>query len=54
MISHYRLVQMEVAAMGPLTVAIDARGRSLYDDLTEKARDRREAILNTMRAERDG
>lgn len=54
MISHYRLVQMEVAAMGPLTVAIDAQGRSLYDDLTEKARDRREAILNTMRAERDG
>jgi fumarate hydratase subunit beta len=45
LVAHYRLVEMEVAALGPLTVAIDARGASLYDELTRSALDRRQAIL---------
>jgi fumarate hydratase subunit beta len=52
LISHYRLVSMEVSGLGPLTVAIDAHGNSLYDQLTETAKSRREAIIAQMRAAR--
>lgn len=31
MLTHYRLVRLRVAGLGPATVAIDAHGRSLYD-----------------------
>jgi len=52
MISHYRLVTLEVSALGPLTVAIDARGESLYDQIADQAVNRREAILESMRQAR--
>ncbi len=45
LIPHYRLVEMQVDALGPLTVAIDARGNSLYDQLATGALDKRQAIL---------
>jgi fumarate hydratase subunit beta len=45
MISHYRLVVLEVEQIGPLTVAIDAHGNSLYDQLSEGALEKRDDIL---------
>ncbi|MGC1504505.1 MAG: fumarate hydratase C-terminal domain-containing protein [Sulfitobacter sp.] len=45
MISHYRLVVLEVEQLGPLTVAIDAEGNSLYDNLAKDARARRADVL---------
>lgn len=53
LISHYRLVALEVNALGPLTVAIDAHGNSLYNRLSEEAQDRREAILERMARARE-
>lgn len=52
LIAHYRLVSMEVRELGPLTVAIDAHGNNLYDQLSENARAQREEILARMRAAR--
>lgn len=57
MISHYRLVTLEVTNLGPLTVAIDAHGNSLYDTLATAASERRGAILEQLakaRAEASG
>jgi fumarate hydratase subunit beta len=54
LIAHYRLVRIEVQDLGPLTVAIDARGNSIYDDLATQARARRDAILARMDAQRQG
>lgn len=48
MISHYRLVEIEVEALGPLTVAIDARGNSLYRNIKESAGQKRAAILEKL------
>lgn len=53
LVSHYRLVEMEVRNLGPLTVAIDAHGGSLYDDLAERARDRRQDILAQLARARE-
>lgn len=53
-ISHYRLVELEVEALGPLTVAIDARGNSLYRNLDDAAQARRAAILDRMAQQRPG
>lgn len=53
LISHYRLVSLDVNELGPLTVAIDAHGNSLYDNLAEDAATRREAILERMARDRD-
>lgn len=52
LIAHYRLVQLEVTKLGPLTVAIDAHGNSLYDQLADGAADRRAAILADLAAAR--
>lgn len=54
MISHYRLVKLSVEALGPLTVAIDAHGNSVYDDAQQAARGRLPEILERLRAARDG
>jgi fumarate hydratase subunit beta len=35
LIPHYRLVTLRVENLGPLTVGIDAHGRSLYDSLQD-------------------
>jgi fumarate hydratase subunit beta len=48
LISHYRLVAVRVRELGPLTVAIDAHGNSLYSNLTREAQARREAIIQAM------
>lgn len=53
MISHYRIVRLEVHRLGPLTVGIDAHGNSLYDQGRIVAGTRRAAILEQMRADRD-
>ena len=53
MISHYRVVRVEVERLGPLTVAIDAHGMSVYDRAAASARERRADILAMMRAERE-
>lgn len=52
LIAHYRLVQLRVSLLGPLTVAIDARGNSLYDQLQAEATRRLPEILRTMEASR--
>lgn len=53
MISHYRIARIEVERLGPLTVGIDAHGRSIYDETYRAALDRREALLAEMRARRN-
>lgn len=52
MISHYRIVRIEVDRLGPLTVGIDAHGNSIYDQTTSVAMDRRQTILEEMRKAR--
>lgn len=53
MISHYRLVRIEVERLGPLTVAIDAHGNSVYDETIKAMRDKRASILAELRADRE-
>ncbi len=45
LVSHYRLLKLEVNELGPLTVAIDAHGNSQYDLLQEAAQSRLPDIL---------
>ena len=52
LIPHYRLVTLRVENLGPLTVGIDAHGRSLYDSLQDKARSGRADILAELNASR--
>lgn len=53
MISHYRLVRIEVERLGPLTVAIDAHGNSVYDETIKAMQDKRASILAELRADRE-
>ena len=53
LISHFRLVTLRVENLGPLTVGIDAHGRSLYGDLTAQATDRLPAIMDDLRRARE-
>lgn len=53
MISHYRIVRIQVDRLGPLTVAIDAQGNSLYDRASASAVAKRSAILDRLRTARD-
>lgn len=53
MISHYRIVRIEVERLGPLTVGIDAHGNSIYDQTAEAAQAKRSAILARMRQARE-
>lgn len=48
MLTHYRLVRLRVEGLGPATVAIDAHGRSLYDEERSSVRMRLPAILAEM------
>lgn len=52
LITQFRLTRWRVKDFGPLTVAIDARGQSLYDDLSAGARDRLPGILEKLREAR--
>ncbi|MCA8908507.1 MAG: fumarate hydratase C-terminal domain-containing protein [Rhodospirillaceae bacterium] len=54
MISHYRIARIEVERLGPLTVGIDAHGDSLYDRTLATALERRETVLDQLRAARGG
>ncbi|WP_264593767.1 fumarate hydratase C-terminal domain-containing protein [Sphingobium sp. B12D2B] len=50
--SHFRLSKMRVENLGPLTVGIDARGRSIYQSLEDQARSRLPAIMQTLKQRR--
>lgn len=54
MLTHYRLVRLRVQGLGPVTVGIDAHGRSLYDEEQASAQERRGAILAQLQAARQG
>ncbi|MBP0492585.1 fumarate hydratase C-terminal domain-containing protein [Pararoseomonas indoligenes] len=57
LVSHYRLVTLEVEGLGPLTVGIDAHGNSLYGSLSERAEARMPEIMAGLaraRAEAEG
>jgi fumarate hydratase subunit beta len=53
MLMHYRLVRLRVDGLGPVTVAIDAQGRSLYQEEQASVRDRLPQILQELSADRD-
>lgn len=54
LVAHYRLVTLRVEGLGPLTVGIDAHGRSLYADLQDAAAARMPAILAGLARARGG
>lgn len=54
MLTHYRLVRLRVEGLGPVTVGIDAHGRSLYDEERAAALERRDEIMAQLRAAREG
>jgi len=45
LVAHYRLVKLRVEALGPLVVAIDAHGGSLFDSLGQAANDKLPEIM---------
>jgi fumarate hydratase subunit beta len=52
LIAHYRLVKLEVERLGPLTVAIDAHGNTLYDNLQAEAKQKLPEILAELKRAR--
>ena len=52
LIMQFRLSRVRLEEFGPLTVAIDAHGNSLYESLSESARSRMPAILRELSAGR--
>jgi fumarate hydratase subunit beta len=48
LVAHYRLVKLRVESLGPLVVAIDAKGVSLFDTLSQSARERLPEILHDL------
>jgi fumarate hydratase subunit beta len=53
MLTHYRLVRLEVEGLGPTTVGIDAHGHSLYSDVREQARQRMPSIIEGLDHQRE-
>jgi fumarate hydratase subunit beta len=53
LVAHYRLVKLRVEDLGPLVVAIDSKGNSLFDKLQESARDRLGTILHELEVDRN-
>ncbi len=51
-ITQFRLTKLRLEGFGPLTVAIDAHGNSLYENLSNSARERLPGILERLRAAR--
>ncbi len=51
-ISQFRLVTLRVKSLGPATVAIDAHGNSIYEDLRVRAQERMPQILATLNQQR--
>jgi fumarate hydratase subunit beta len=54
LIQQFRLTRLRLRDFGPLTVAIDAHGNSLYEQLTEQAQDRLPDILRRLEQRRSG
>jgi fumarate hydratase subunit beta len=52
LIMQFRLTRVRLDGFGPLTVAIDAHGNSLYDNLSRTAKDRLPGILDRLKAAR--
>lgn len=52
LISHYRLVRLRVANLGPLVVGIDSHGGSLYEDISRSASERLPKILAELDEDR--
>ena len=52
LIMQFRLTRVRLDGFGPLTVAIDAHGNSLYDDLSRNAKERLPGILDRLKAGR--
>jgi fumarate hydratase subunit beta len=48
LISQFRLVKLAVEDLGPATVAIDAHGNSLYENLRREAGERRSGIVAAL------
>ena len=53
LVAHYRLVKLTVEDLGPLVVAIDSHGNSLYDQLQDKAHARLGSILQDLAVDRN-
>lgn len=53
LIMQFRLTRFRIENFGPLTVAIDAHGNSVYDELTRSARARLPEIMAQLNAERN-
>lgn len=52
MLTHYRLVRLEVEGLGPATVAIDAHGNSCYADVLKGASERLPKIMAALDQQR--
>ncbi|MBK5958486.1 fumarate hydratase [Rhodoplanes elegans] len=52
LISHYRLVRLRVADLGPLVVGIDSHGNSIFEQCSRTAEERLPEIVKTLDAER--
>ena len=52
-ISQFRLITLDVDGLAPATVAIDANGNSVYEQLKERANARMPEILARMKQARD-
>jgi fumarate hydratase subunit beta len=52
LVSHYRLVKLRVENLGPLVVAIDSHGRSLFEELSHAAQDKLPDLLDGLGAGR--
>jgi fumarate hydratase subunit beta len=52
LVSHYRLVKLRVESLGPLVVAIDSHGRSLFEELSRSAQDKLPDLLGELDAGR--
>jgi len=52
LVAHYRLVKLRVENLGPLLVAIDSHGRSMFDSLSRRAEERLPEILHELDVER--
>ena len=52
LVSHYRLVKLRVESLGPLVVAIDCHGRSLFEELSDTAQNKLPDLLDKLDAGR--
>jgi fumarate hydratase subunit beta len=52
LVAHYRLVRLAVRGLGPVTVGIDAQGRSLFEELSAQAAARMPEILARLARDR--